>query len=56
MYMYVYIYMRVCVCVCVCSLFSVTILRSVVKSKLQSCIFVDGKFITITSSEALDTR
>lgn len=42
---------------CVCSLFSVTILRSVVKSKLQSCILVAGTFIItiITSSEALGT-
>jgi hypothetical protein len=43
------------VCVRVCSLFSVTILRSVVKSKLHSCIFVAATFINITSSEALDT-
>jgi len=48
-----------CVCVCVraraLSLFFVTILRGVVKSKLQSCILVAGTFTTIMSSEALGT-
>jgi hypothetical protein len=46
-------YINMCMC---CSFFSVTILRIVVKSKLQSCILVTGTFITITSSEALGTN
>ena len=63
-YIHIYIYTdththtymraRACVCVCVCALFSVTILRSVVKSKLQSCKLVAGTFIFM-SFEASDT-